>query len=81
MPTVLREGPYRLYFYSSNGKEPAHVHVDREQCSLKVWLDKVEVAHNIRFAPHEVREILKRVRQRQPELLKAWNEYFSADRR
>jgi hypothetical protein len=28
MPTVLREGPYRFYWYSHE-PEPPHVHVDR----------------------------------------------------
>jgi hypothetical protein len=63
-----------------DGKEPAHVHVDRDQCSIKVWLETVEVARNIRFPAHEVREVLSRVRERQAELTKAWNEYFSAER-
>ena len=27
MPTVLRWGPYRAFFYSNENDEPAHVHV------------------------------------------------------
>ena len=30
MPTVLREGPYRYYFYASDREEPPHVHVERD---------------------------------------------------
>jgi len=30
MPTVLRKGPYRVYFFSHDMTEPPHVHVDRE---------------------------------------------------
>lgn len=29
MPTVLRIEGYRLYFYSREPNEPAHVHVDK----------------------------------------------------
>lgn len=29
MPTVLRVGPYRFFFYSGDGDEPRHVHVER----------------------------------------------------
>lgn len=29
MPTVLRSGPYRVYFFSHDPNEPPHVHVDR----------------------------------------------------
>lgn len=35
MPTVLREGPYRVYFVSHDLREPPHVHVDRDDCSAK----------------------------------------------
>jgi hypothetical protein len=38
MPTVLRSGPYRVYFYSHESNEPAHVHIDRDQASCKFWL-------------------------------------------
>ncbi|WP_210417809.1 DUF4160 domain-containing protein [Bythopirellula goksoeyrii] len=35
MPTVLRSGPYRFYFWSHELGEPPHVHVDRERFSVK----------------------------------------------
>ncbi len=28
-PTVFREGPYRVFFYSGDKAEPPHVHVSR----------------------------------------------------
>lgn len=30
MPTVLRVGPYRFFFYAGDRSEPAHVHVERD---------------------------------------------------
>ena len=39
MPTVLRSGPYRFYFYSHEPNEPPHIHVDRDDLSAKFWLD------------------------------------------
>lgn len=39
MPTTLRTGPYRFYFYSYDCGEPRHTHVDRENMSAKFWLD------------------------------------------
>ena len=30
-PTVLRSGPYRLFFFSNEAGEPPHVHVQRER--------------------------------------------------
>jgi hypothetical protein len=29
MPTVLKSGGYRLFFYSGDGGEPPHVHVEQ----------------------------------------------------
>jgi hypothetical protein len=47
MPTVLRSGPYRVYFYSHEANEPAHVHVDRDDVSCKFWLSPVALASNL----------------------------------
>jgi hypothetical protein len=48
-PTILREGPYRFYFYSHEPNEPPHVHVDRDDLSAKSWLDAVSLARNFGF--------------------------------
>jgi hypothetical protein len=57
MPTVLRSGPFRFYFYSHEPNEPPHVHVDRDDASAKFWLDTVQLAANFGFRAHELREI------------------------
>ena len=49
MPTVLRDGPYRFYFYSHELNEPPHVHIDRDDLSAKFWLEPVSLARNLRF--------------------------------
>jgi hypothetical protein len=44
MPTILRVGPYRFYFYSHDlVSEPPHVHVDRDDLSAKFWLEPVSL--------------------------------------
>jgi hypothetical protein len=75
MPTVLRDGPYRAYFYSHEPNEPPHVHVDRDRLSAKVWLEPVELAHNLGFPSHELRRILRLIEANRVRLLEAWNEY------
>jgi hypothetical protein len=74
MPTVLRVGPYRIYFYSHEPNEPPHVHVDRDDLSAKFWLDPVSLARNLGFKPHELRKIERLIAQHQAELLEAWND-------
>src|SRR6266851_10017378 len=51
MPTVLRIGPYRIYFVSHDLNEPPHVHVDRDDQSAKFWLAPVALARNLGFNP------------------------------
>ena len=76
MPTVLRHGPYRFYFYSHEPNEPPHVHVDRDEASAKFWLDPVQLAANFGFRAHELREIQSIVRENRVRLLEAWNGFF-----
>jgi Domain of unknown function (DUF4160) len=76
MPTVLRVGAYRLYFYSHEPNEPPHVHVDRDCDSVKFWLSPVSLAKNIGFGARELRKIEKIVNEHQDLLLEAWNGYF-----
>jgi len=57
MPTILRSGPYRVYFYSHEMNEPARVHVDRDAASCKFWLSPVALASNLGFRAHELRTI------------------------
>jgi len=76
MPTVLREGPYRFYFFSHEGKEPAHVHVHRDDRVAKIWLTHVAVAANHGFPTHELSAILRLVREHRASLIEAWDGYF-----
>ena len=77
MPTVLRIGAYRFYFYSHEPFEPPHIHIDRDNFSAKFWLDPVTLAKNIGFRAKELRKLELLVRENQTKLLESWNEYFS----
>ena len=59
MPTVLRTGPYRVYFYSHEPNEPPHVHIDRDKQSCKFWLQPVALARIHAFSAEELQEIEK----------------------
>ncbi len=76
MPTVLRSGPYRLYFYSHDGGEPPHIHVDRERFSAKFWLEPVELARNLGFGAVELRRIERLVVDHEDRLRDSWHDYF-----
>jgi hypothetical protein len=76
MPTVLRYGPYRFYFFSHEPNEPSHVHVDRENMSAKFWLEPVSLAWNRGYSARELRTIERIIREHQKELLESWYGYF-----
>ena len=59
MPTVLRWGPYRAFFYSNEGSEPPHVHVSNGDAEAKFWLREVALVVNAGFAQHELTAIIR----------------------
>lgn len=76
MPTVLRSGPYRLFFYSHEPNEASHVHVERDEFSAKFWLAPVQLARNFGFRAHELRDIQSIVEQHREELVEFWDDFF-----
>lgn len=78
MPTVLRQGPYRLFFYSHEPYEPPHVHVDRDADSAKFWLEPVALARNLGFRAQELRDIERLVEIKRDVLLEAWYEHHGS---
>ena len=76
MPTVLKIGAFKFYFYSHEPNEPPHIHIDRDNYSAKFWLEPVALAKNIGFSPRELRKLEKMVKENQTLILEAWYEYF-----
>ncbi len=77
MPTVLRVGRFRFYFFSNEGQEPAHIHVKAAENQAKFWLKPIVLAVNYGFSARELNEIERIILENQTELLEAWNDYFS----
>jgi len=76
MPTVLRTGPYRFFFYAGDGSEPAHVHVERDDWEAKFWLDPIRLERSYGFNRKEIRRIRELVEENQQQLLESWHEFF-----
>jgi hypothetical protein len=81
MPTIHRPGPYRIYFFSNEGKDPPHVHVDREGMTAKFWTQPVSLAYNLGFKAHELTRLELLVAENQGRYLEAWHEYFGTQGR
>ncbi len=77
MPTVLRAGPYRFFFYGADRDEPPHVHVERDDFEAKFWIDPIRIERTGGFGRQEVRRIQFLVEKHQFHLLEAWNAFFT----
>jgi len=76
MPTVLRVGPYRVFFYATDRDEPPHVHVEREDKVAKFWLDPIRSQRSGGFGRAEITRIQRLMSMHDKRLVEAWNEYF-----
>jgi len=78
MPTALRIGPYRLFFYAGDRDEPQHIHVERNDKTAKFWLDPVRMQSSGGFSRAELGRIQKIIQENHTKLVEAWNGYFSS---
>ncbi len=76
MPTVLRVGPYRFFFYAGDLDEPPHVHVERDDNIAKFWLDPARLSSSGGFARKEIKDIQRLVEDNQKRLMRSWHEFF-----
>jgi hypothetical protein len=77
MPTSLRIGPYRFFFYAGDQNEPPHTHVQRDDEEAKFWLSPVRLSRNHGFSGSELRRIEKIVEENEHQLIEIWNEFFN----
>ena len=77
MPTVLRIGPYRFFFYAGGGDEPPHVHVERDDSEAKIWLDPVRLGRSGGFTGKELRRIEQITAENHQQLMDSWNDFFN----
>lgn len=76
MPNIWLERGLRFFFYSREGTEPPHVHVDHGEAAGKWWLDPVKPAFYDGFTPAQVRTIERIIRERREQFMEAWRGYF-----
>ena len=76
MPTVLRIEGFRFHFYSNEGQEPPHVHVEKDSAAAKVWLQPVAIVYSHGFSPAQLRRIREIAFEHQAAFVERWNEHF-----
>lgn len=76
MPTIRQIGAARFFFFSNEGSEPPHIHVEQAVALAKFWLDPISLESSSRFRGHELRHLERLVVEHRQEFLKAWHDFF-----
>lgn len=77
MPTVLRHGPYRFFFYAGDRDEPEHVHIERDDNIAKFWLNPIRLQSSGGFNRNEIYRINRIINENISKLTNAWHDYFN----
>jgi hypothetical protein len=77
MPTVMRTGPFRLFFFSNERSEPPHIHVEAAEKYAKFWLDPVSIAGSSNFGGHELTDLGRIIDENSDFLKERWHEFFN----
>jgi hypothetical protein len=77
MPTVLRIKAYRFFFFSNEGAEPIHIHVEKAEGYAKFWSKPVINASNSGFTGKEPKELSLLIEQYQEYIKAKWDEFFA----
>lgn len=77
MPKVLEKQGFRFFFFSGEGQEPPHIHVEHGDKVAKYWLQPVELAGSEGFRAHELSKLRMLVIEHRNLFLEKWHEHFS----
>ena len=61
---------------SPNTKAKYRLHVERDDCEAKFWLDPLCLARSVAISARELRQIESIVSDNREQLLRSWHEYF-----
>lgn len=76
MPTIFRKNGYRFFFYSADGVEPMHVHVEYGEGDAKFWLSPLQLAYSYRMNAQELKKARILIQEKLKLIEEKWNEYF-----
>jgi hypothetical protein len=77
VPTVHEEEGLRYFFFSDEGNEPPHVHVERDDVMAKFWLNPVGLVRNDGLKPRDIKRATRLITERQREFLEKWHAHHN----
>lgn len=78
VPTVLLAEGFRFFFYSNEGTEPPHIHVERGDGFAKFWLQPVSLAASKDLKSAELKRARLLVIEHRIVFVEKWREYFGS---
>ena len=76
MPTVIRIGPYRFFFFSNERDEPPHIHVRSGDGEAKFWLVPLELSWSKGYNERQLTRIEQHIRDKLAYFIQTWDKYF-----
>ena len=77
MPEVLRIHGYRFFFFSREGTESHHIHMEQAERYAKFWLTPISLVESRGFRSTELRELHNLIEQHRKSFIITWDEHFS----
>ena len=76
MPTILIHEGFRLFFYSADGIEPMHIHVEYGNGLAKFWISPNQLVYSHGLKAQELRRARKIIDIHEELIKEKWHEYF-----
>jgi hypothetical protein len=74
----MRVGKFRFFFFSNEGAEPPHIHVEAGDCYAKFSLQPVSLLVSFGFNSKELRALRMMVEGYAGSFAEKWNEHFKS---
>ena len=65
-----------FFFFSREGHEPRHIHVEQAERYVKFWLEPIELAESPGFRGPDLRELHSIIAEHRDKFIIAWDEHF-----
>ncbi len=76
VPTILCVNGHRFFFFSAEGNEPPHVHVETAENYAKFRLRPVALARSAGYNAKELTRLRKLVTEHRALIEEKWHEHF-----
>jgi hypothetical protein len=76
VPTLLKAEGFRFFFFSNEGSEPPHIHVEYGDGYAKFWLEPVQLASQVGMKPKDLRRAREIIQQQAERFKEQWHAYF-----